>query len=215
MEDTMISIKDMSLSKKLLGGFGLVWLLLIIVAVISITTLGTSKSENIKVIANTITMKEKGLAMDVDMLEARRSEKDFFARKDLQYVDTVKASVVNIKKGAQEIQALDVPQAEKDTAGKIIINIIGYEKAFLETSELYKQKGLDENLGLQLEMRTAVAAVEEDITKQNDNLLLANMLTLRRNEKDYIMRTDVAYQTKLHDNEKILLNNLAASKLPQ
>jgi methyl-accepting chemotaxis protein len=41
------------------------------------------------------------------------------------------------------------------------------------------------------------------------------MLTLRRNEKDYIMRTDVSYQTKLHDNIKILQNNLAASKLPQ
>jgi len=29
-------------------------------------------------------------------------------------------------------------------------------------------------------MRSAVAAVEADITKQNDNLLLANMLTLRK-----------------------------------
>jgi methyl-accepting chemotaxis protein len=41
------------------------------------------------------------------------------------------------------------------------------------------------------------------------------MLTLRRNEKDYLMRQDVAYQTKLHDNLKILQNNLAASKVPQ
>ncbi len=41
------------------------------------------------------------------------------------------------------------------------------------------------------------------------------MLTLRRNEKDYIMRLDVAYQKKLHDNEKILQNHLAASTLPQ
>jgi len=28
--------------------------------------------------------------MDVDMLSARRNEKDFFARKDLSYVDKVK-----------------------------------------------------------------------------------------------------------------------------
>jgi len=211
----MVSIKDMSLSKKLLGGFGLVSILLIIVAVVSITTLSTIESENNKVIANTITMKEKGLLMDVDMLEARRSEKDFFARKDLSYVDNVKTSVQDVRKEAQDIQALDVPQTEKDTAGKIVTDITGYEKAFLETVELTKTKGLDETQGLQFEMRGAVAAVEADITKQNDNLLLANMLTLRRNEKDYIMRQDVAYQTKLHDNEKILLNNLAASTLPQ
>jgi len=94
----MASIKDMSLSKKLLGGFGLVSLLLIIVAVVSITTLDSIESENNKVIANTITMKEKGLAMDVDMLEARRSEKDFFARHDISYVDKVRSSVGDVKR---------------------------------------------------------------------------------------------------------------------
>ncbi|MFZ3060630.1 MAG: methyl-accepting chemotaxis protein [Candidatus Methanoperedens sp.] len=211
----MVSIKDMSLSKKLLGGFGLVSILLIIVAVISITTLGTIEQENNKVIGNTITMKEKGLAMDVDMLEARRSEKDFFARHDISYIDKVKVSVGAVKKEATEIQALDVPQEEKDRAGKIVTDIGGYEKAFLETVELYKTKGLDETLGLQFEMRSAVQAVEADIQKQNNDQLMADMLTLRRNEKDYIMRKDVAYQTKLHDNEKILKNHLAASKLPQ
>jgi len=47
-----------------LGGFGLVSLLLIIVAVVSITTLSSVEDENNKVIANTIALKEKGLAMD-------------------------------------------------------------------------------------------------------------------------------------------------------
>ena len=211
----MVSIKDMSLSKKLLGGFGIVSILLIIVAVVSITTLGTIESENNKVIENTIMMKEKGLTMDVDMLSARRNEKDFFARHDLSYVDPVKTFVVNVAKDAQDIQALDVPQDDKDIAAKIVVNIEGYQKAFLETVELDKTKGLDETQGLQFEMRSAVQAVEADITKQNNDQLLANMLTLRRNEKDYIMRQDVAYQTKLHDNEKILKNNLAASNLPQ
>ncbi|MCZ7382974.1 MAG: hypothetical protein O8C64_15565 [Candidatus Methanoperedens sp.] len=211
----MVSIKDMSLSKKLLGGFGLVSILLIIVAVISITTLGTIEQENNKVIGNTIAMKEKGLTMDVDMLSARRNEKDFFARHDLIYVDNVKAFVANVTKDAQAIQALDVPREEKDRAGKIITDIAGYDKAFLETVELYKTKGLDENSGLQLDMRNAVHAVEGDITKQNNDQLMADMLTLRRNEKDYQLRGDATYQTTLHDNEKILVNHLAASKLPQ
>jgi methyl-accepting chemotaxis protein len=211
----MVSIKNISLSKKLLGGFGIVSLMLIILAVVSITTLGTVDQETNKVIDNTITMKEKSLGMDVEMLSARRNEKDFFARKDLTYVDNVKVSVANVKKDAQDIQALDVPQADKDKAGKIITDIEGYQIAFLETVELYKLKGLDENSGLQLEMRNAVHAVEADINNQNDDQLLANELQLRRNEKDYIMRADVSYQKTLHDNEKILLNDLAASKMPQ
>ena len=47
------------------------------------------------------------------MLEARRSEKDFFARSDLSYVDKVKASMVVVKKDAEDIQKLDVPRKEK------------------------------------------------------------------------------------------------------
>src|SRR5659263_729799 len=82
----MVSIKDISLSKKLLGGFGIVSLMLIILAVVSITTLSTVDQETQKVIGNSITLKEKGLVMDVSMLEARRSEKDFFQRHDLSYI---------------------------------------------------------------------------------------------------------------------------------
>ena len=210
----MVSIKNISLSKKLLGGFGIVSLMLIILAVVSITTLGTVDQETNKVIANQIAAKEKALALDVSMLEARRSEKDFFARKDLSYVDKVKTSAELVKKDAQDIQKFDIPQERKDMAAKIITATNGYENAFLETVELVKTKGLDETQGLQFEMRSAVQAVEADITNQNNDQLMADMLTLRRNEKDYIMRQDVAYQKKLHDNEIILKNHLAASKLP-
>jgi len=185
------------------------------VAVVSITTLGTLESENNKVIENTIMMKEKGLAMDRDMLQARLSEIDFFSHHDLSYADAVKANVANVTRDATDIEALDLPQDDKDRAAKIITNAAGYQKAFLEAVELSKTKGLNENQGLQLELRTAVHEVEADITAQNNDQLLANMLTLRRNEKDYMLRGDVSYQTTLHDNEKILKNNLAASNLPQ
>jgi methyl-accepting chemotaxis protein len=209
----MLSIKDMSLSKKLLGGFGLVCLLLIIVAVVSITTLGTIESENNKLIENTITMKEKGLAMDVSMLEARRNEKDFFARMDLKYVDAVKANVVIINKETDDIQALDVPQEIKDMSVKVETNIAGYEKAFLEVVELYKEKGLNENSGLQGEQIIAARAVEAELRTQNDNLLMMGMLELRRDEKNYVIRKDEASIKTFRDNVIVLKNDISASKL--
>ncbi|MDL5502839.1 MAG: MCP four helix bundle domain-containing protein, partial [Candidatus Methanoperedens sp.] len=110
----MVSIKDISLSKKLLGGFGIVCILLIILAVLSVTTLNTVDQETNKVIDNTIMMKEKALDLDVNMLQARRSEKDFINRMDLAYVDKVKASVANVKKDAEDIQNLDIPKERKD-----------------------------------------------------------------------------------------------------
>ncbi|HEY9246118.1 MAG TPA: HAMP domain-containing protein, partial [Candidatus Methanoperedens sp.] len=214
-EGTMVSIKDMSLSKKLLGGFGLVSLLLLIVAVISITTLGSIDSQTKSLLANEIALKEKALDIDVKMLEARRSEKDFFSRLDVSYVDKVKLATGDVKKNAEEIKNLELPQEIKDMSDKTILLIGDYDKLFLEVVELYKTKGLDENSGLQGEMRSAVKTIEEDINKQNDNLLLADMLTLRRNEKDYLMRVDPSYQKTLHENEEKMKRDLAASKLSQ
>ncbi|NJD52105.1 MAG: HAMP domain-containing protein [Candidatus Methanoperedens sp.] len=211
----MVSIKDISLSKKLLGGFGLISLLLLIITLVSITTMNTIQDGNNKVIENTIAMNEKSLSIDVNMLQARRSEKDFFARLDLTYVDKVKASVAKVRKEAQDIQELDVPQERKEMAGKIITAIEAYEKAFLETVELYKIKGFDESSGLQLELITKASDVETEIKNQGDNLLYAEILELRRDEKNYIIRKDVANQKTLHDNEKILINDLAASKISQ
>ena len=209
----MVSIKDMSLSKKLLGGFGIVSILLIIVAVVSITTLGTVDQETQKVIGNSISMKEKALAMDVSMLEARRSEKDFFARNDLSYVDKVRASAANVTKYTQEIQALDVPQERKDNSLTVMSEIGGYEKAFLETVELYKEKGLDEASGLQNQQIVAARAVEAVLKTQDDYLLRMDMLELRRNEKNYVIRQDEASIKTFHDNVMVLKNDISASKL--
>ncbi len=211
----MVSIKDMSLSKKLLGGFGLVSLLLLVVAVISINTLSSVDSQTKSLLGNEVALKEKALDIDVKMLEARRSEKDFFARLDISYIDKVKVATDGIKKNAEDIKKLEASQEVKDMADKTIILTADYTKLFLEVTELYKTKGLDENSGLQGEMRTAVKAVEEDINKQQDSLLLSDMLMLRRNEKDYLMRGDLSYQKTLHDNEEKMKSHLAASSLPQ
>ncbi|NJD76771.1 MAG: methyl-accepting chemotaxis protein [Candidatus Methanoperedens sp.] len=215
MEESMVSIKDMSLSKKLLGGFGLVSLLLLIVAVISINTLISIDKDTESLLANEVRLDEEATDINVFLLEARRSEKDFFARHDASYVDKVTAAVAEVKKDAENIKTLEVPQERKEMADKAITLIGEYEKHFLETVQLVKVKGLDENSGLQGEMRAAVKAVEDDINKQKDYQLMADMLTLRRNEKDYLMRGDVEYQKKLHENEKILQSHLAASKLSQ
>ncbi len=211
----MISIKDMSLSKKLLGGFGLVSLLLLIVAVISINTLSSLESGQQTLLENTITMEEKALEIDISMLQARRSEKDFQARLDMSYVDKVKNATSGVRENAEEIKRLDVPKERKDMADKLILLINDYERMFLEDVQLYKTKGLDENSGLQGELRTAVHEIEADIKKQNDYKLLAGMLQLRRDEKDFFLRGDLKYQKALHDDEKLFQNNLAASSLPQ
>jgi methyl-accepting chemotaxis protein len=210
----MVSIKDLSLSKKLLGGFGLVSILLILVAGISVITLGSIQSQTKSMVNNEIGLKEHAMEINISMLEARRSEKDFFTRLDLSYVTLVTNATADMKKEVGEISQLDISQERKDKANKLVPLIGEYETQFLNVVQLYKTKGLDENSGLQGELRNAVHGIEGDVNKQNDDKLLADMLMLRRNEKDYMLRGDVSYQTTLHDNAKKFQNDLAASSLP-
>lgn len=214
-EDIMIKIKGLSVDRKLMGAFALIGILLIIVSVISISTLNSLDSRAKDLIGNEISMEKKALQINVSMLEARRSEKDFLMRLDVSYVDKVTIATAEVRKNAEDIKKLDVPQERKDMADRIIVLAGEYDKSFLEVVQLYKTKGLDENSGIQDELRTSVHAVEDDINKQKDSLLLADMLQLRRNEKDFLLRGDVAYQKTLHDNEKKLVDDLAASSVPQ
>lgn len=211
----MVKRKGLSLDKKLIGAFVLIGILLIAVSIISISGLNSLDSRAKDLMENEFLMEKKALEINVNMLEAMHSEKDFLAHPDTSYVNEVLKYTAEAKKNAQDIKNLDVPQERKDMAEKTIILVDEYEKSFLEVVQLYKTKGVDENSGLQGELRTAVHAIEDVINQQKDSLLMADMLQMRRNEKDYLLRGDTAYQKKLHDNEKIFLNDVAASNIAQ
>ena len=211
----MISIKGLSLSKQLLIGFGLISILLVIVSLLSVNTLGSIESDTKSLLENEVTLQQKALELNNQMLEARSSENDFIAQLDFSYVDNVTKATADVKKNAEDIKKLDIPQERKDTADKILVLTEDYNKLFLEDVQLYKEKGLNESSGLQNDLLIKARAVENEIKTQGDYMLMADMLELRRDEKNYAIRHDVSYQKVLHDNEKILKDHLAASNLPR
>ena len=208
-----MKIKGFSLDKKLIGAFMLISILLIAISIISISSLNSLDSRTKDLMANEITLQKKALEINVNMLEARRYEKDFLLHLDTGYVDKVTEATARLKKNTQEIKELDVPQERKDMADKISILAGQYETMFLEGVQLYKTRGLDENSGLQGELRTAVQGIEDEINKQKDSLLMADMLQVRQSEHDYLLKEDPSYQKTFHDKEKILLKDIAASNI--
>jgi len=211
----MAKIKGLSVDRKLIGAFVFISILLIIMGVLSISSLNSLDNRAKNLVENEISMEKKALEININMLEARRSEKDFLMRLDPSYIDLVTKAVSQVRKNALDIKNLDIPQERKDMADKIVPLIDRYNAEFLDVSQLYKTKGLDENSGLQGELRTAVHAVEDNINKQKDGVLMADMLQMRRNEKDYFLRGDAASQKTFHDNEKILLKDVSSSNIPQ
>ncbi|MCK5660476.1 MAG: HAMP domain-containing protein [Methanosarcinales archaeon] len=209
------TINDQSLSVKLLGGFSLVALLLLFVAYTGTSGMNMAESD-MDAIANIDTkLLEDAAELDINMLQARRNEKDFFSRLDTKYISAVEENVDIMVHDAQLIQELDLPDEQKDNAREIESLAQEYRKSFLVVSNLYIERGLTPDSGLRGEMRNAVHNIEPVIDEVNSdgsqNQLLVGLLTMRKHEKDYMARQDVKYQASLHDAEDQFMQDLDKS----
>ena len=116
-----------------------------------------------------------------ELLMLRRHEKDFLLRKDLSYVKKFNESASSFIPTLQT--KIDNPE--------ILQKAKSYIASFQNIRELHLQIGLSANEGLYGELRTAIHSLEKEILQQPE--ALASMLTLRRHEKDFMLRHDLKY----------------------
>ncbi|MCP4214463.1 MAG: methyl-accepting chemotaxis protein, partial [bacterium] len=86
----------------------------------------------------------------------------------------------------------------------------GFEKLKVE----YVKIGLDENSGLKGTLRKGIKEVEAKGKSLGSVLLIRDLLQLRRNEKDFFLRSDETYVGKFTKNIEVLLSNLEAQAIP-
>lgn len=120
----------------------------------------------------------------------------FFKTGKSQFVDAHLNDVNKLKAKFQELH--QIKEIQSTLLDKEIEEIIGLidasEKAFEEAVKKVRTKGF-ENYGLIGEMRQNVHQIEN--AAQKYNLDLARLLMIRRYEKDFLLRKDVAYQQKV------------------
>jgi len=145
------------------------------------------------------------------VLQLRRNEKDFLARKDLKYSEQFNQ---NMKLLMQQIDALENDftaigiEATEIATMRSVLN--QYGKYFGDLVKLQQRIGLNPKAGLYGNLRGAVHDVET-LIGSDDFQLLSQMLQLRRNEKDFMLRLDEKYIARLSGNVDKLLASLANS----
>ena len=152
---------------------------------------------------------EEATDVQIGMLEARRSEKDFLARKDMKYWTIVSETTARI------LDKLDHVSAEptlRDKASVIKGLMNEYLTHFSTVVQNQQVLGLNENEGLTGELRSSIHEVEELISERNNDSLNARMLMLRRMEKDFMLRGDIAYVNSFQ-NEMLRMRTLTEDVL--
>jgi methyl-accepting chemotaxis protein len=148
------------------------------------------------------------------VLELRRDEKDFFARKALKYSDKfnsqMKEAKHQVSRLLEEFTSAGISMPELTSMGSILAQ---YQAQFIKVVNLQKKIGLNAKDGLYGELRAAVHNVE-DLIGHDNYRLRSEMLQLRRNEKDFMLRLDDKYVDKLTNNVSKLLSSVQESTLP-
>lgn len=145
------------------------------------------------------------------VLELRHEEKDFSAHKQLKNADQFNEQMKNVQHQidmlSDDFAEVGLSMPELASMGNILVQ---YQDQFSHLVALQKKIGLNAKSGLYGELRVAVHSVETLIGKDNYHLR-SEMLQLRRNEKDFMLRLDEKYVDKLKNNVSKLLTSVQAS----
>ncbi|MEW8285713.1 MAG: HAMP domain-containing methyl-accepting chemotaxis protein [Candidatus Thiodiazotropha endolucinida] len=159
---------------------------------------------------------EKTLLAQIEagMLMLRRNEKDFLMRKDLKYLEKFEA---NHKLLQQKVQGISEKLKSSDIENKDAIEVgtilEQYSVNFHALVSVQQEIGLHHKDGLYGSLRNAVHGIEKLVKEQREYQLFSDMLMLRRNEKDFMLRDDLKYETKYNNNIAKFEQTLAASTI--
>lgn len=149
--------------------------------------------------------------VESSILQLRRSEKDFIARKDLKYLDKYNATHQKLSTTLTSMtEDLDKAGMELDEVKKLRQVVEQYKASFSQLVASQQVIGLNPKDGLYGALRSAVHDVETLIGK-DDYQLLSGMLQLRRNEKDFMLRLDNKYVSRLTNNKANLVEQVGQS----
>ncbi|CAN7215006.1 HAMP domain-containing methyl-accepting chemotaxis protein [Rhizobium sp. LjRoot98] len=133
------------------------------------------------------------LVLENKMLEERAAEKDFLLQQSEEAVLHHEEFSVETREQL-ELLRLTVPDASVQQKLQAIGAGLGvYLDQFKALVAVHTELGLDPSKGREGEMRRAVHSIEQLLTDVEDTGLKASMLTMRRHEKDFIMRREAKY----------------------
>ena len=137
-----------------------------------------------------------------EVLNLRKNEKDFLMRETInekffntgesRYLNSIDEEIINLKEIIKQLKDDNLFSDKKLIEGleDIDKHLDNYGKFFLLLSDSLRQRGF-KDFGKIGQMRKAIHSVTEALRKKDE--LLVTVLTLRKHEKDYLIRMDKSY----------------------
>ncbi|WP_042152596.1 MULTISPECIES: methyl-accepting chemotaxis protein [unclassified Pseudoalteromonas] len=158
-------------------------------------------------ITGTLNAKELGM---------RKDEKDFLAYKQQTSLDKFEKKYKEMQQGVTTLKVYyEDLNVDQNKLLKFESLARQYKKDFDHVVSLQREIGLHPKDALYGELRAAVHSVEELLNEYKTYQLLSGMLQLRRNEKDFMLRSDLKYLAKFEKNIIQLEQDVSSSALSE
>ncbi|WP_157829028.1 methyl-accepting chemotaxis protein [Colwellia sp. 75C3] len=135
--------------------------------------------------------------LNIYSLQLRRNEKDFILRKDLKYLDKFSTTHLLLVNQLKDIERQNKNINVDIQLTKLSNSFEQYRETFIQLTKLMVDKGLDKNSGQYAQLRNETHKLEQAFISEGDLASHVILLTMRRHEKDYMLRNDEKYLIKL------------------
>jgi len=151
-----------------------------------------------------------------DMLDARRAEKDFLLRRDEASMKRHAAVSATITAEMDRLGTMIRTSGFSGLSEKVDSLAKGfneYQKQFAALEQTEIRLGLNEKLGLSGSLRGSVHDIEARLKDTGSQTLTSGMLTMRRHEKDFMLRRDPSYVESFQKSADDFAKTVAGSDL--
>lgn len=137
-----------------------------------------------------------------DLLKLRRHEKDFLARLDAKYIEQFNADQIALSDRIVRVQTiLSQYSSQHESSFDYVLEVLDqYSTQFNEITDQSVLIGLTMKDGLRGNINNAANDAEEKILATGDEQLYRMLLTLRRNEKDFIITKNADHLGYFNNN---------------
>ncbi len=182
---------------------------LILISMIGILALGQFTTKKLKTFDSVSLEISK---VEAAMLMLRRNEKDFLARKDLKYQGKFEKNFNSLINKVDKLNsAVHDAGLDSSTVEAMQKSFNQYNDSFSKIITIQKKIGLHSKDGLYGALRKSVHSAEAIVKEMQDYKLRADMLQLRRNEKDFMLRSDLKYLKKFKGNMEVIFQSISSS----
>lgn len=156
--------------------------------------------------------------IQIELLEARRAEKDFLLRNDKSKAEVqselVKAAGADINAIRERLAAIGKNELVRKI--DIIVEALkNYESNFKAVVEDKLKLGIEEKSGLEGKLLDAARDLESKVSQRSQANLANLFLTMRRHEKDFMLWRDEKYADLLKTAAKTFISEVEDADIPE